>query len=67
MGDVVEHELKVGDLILRMRCNPEVSIPRGDQVMIKPPERGGFDARYATRHVTRRNGGWRWSLSNANR
>ena len=39
MGDVVEHELKVGDLILRMRCNPEVSIPRGDQVMIKLPAR----------------------------
>jgi ABC-type Fe3+/spermidine/putrescine transport system ATPase subunit len=39
MGDVVEHELKVGDLVLRMRCNPEVSIPRGDQVMIKLPAR----------------------------
>ncbi len=39
MGDVVEHELRVGDLTLRMRCNPELSIPPGDQVMIKLPAR----------------------------
>ena len=39
MGDVVEHELKVGDLVLRMRCNPEISIPPGDQILIKLPAR----------------------------
>ena len=39
MGDVVEHELKVGDLVLRMRCNPEVSIPPGDQILVKLPAR----------------------------
>jgi iron(III) transport system ATP-binding protein len=35
MGDAVEHELKVGDLVLRMRCKPEMSIPSGDHVMLK--------------------------------
>jgi iron(III) transport system ATP-binding protein len=39
MGDVVEHELKVGDLVLRMRCNPEISIPPGDQILVKLPAR----------------------------
>jgi hypothetical protein len=39
MGDVVEDELKVGDVVLRMRCNLEISIPHRDQVMIKRPTR----------------------------
>jgi hypothetical protein len=32
-------ELTVGDLVLRMRCNPEIPIPPGDQILIKLPAR----------------------------
>jgi iron(III) transport system ATP-binding protein len=40
MGDVVEHELRVGDdLVLRMRSNPEISIPAGETVFIELPAR----------------------------
>ena len=39
MGDVVEHEMQVGDLVLRMRSNPEVSIPPGEKIFIDLPAR----------------------------
>jgi iron(III) transport system ATP-binding protein len=39
MGDIVEHELAVGDMVLRMRSNPEVSIPPGEQILITLPPR----------------------------
>jgi iron(III) transport system ATP-binding protein len=40
LGDVVEHELTVGDdLVLRMRSNPEVSLPPGEKVLIELPAR----------------------------
>ena len=35
LGDVVEHELKVGELTLRMRSNPEVSVAAGEHVLIR--------------------------------
>lgn len=37
MGEAVEHELQIGDLRLRMRCNPSVSIPAGNEVMVELP------------------------------
>jgi iron(III) transport system ATP-binding protein len=37
LGEVMEHELRVGETVLRMRCNPEVSIPVGEQVLVKLP------------------------------
>jgi iron(III) transport system ATP-binding protein len=37
LGEVMEHELRVGDSVLRMRSNPEVSVPVGEQVLVKLP------------------------------
>lgn len=39
LGDSVEHELRVGELALTMRCNPEISFPPGQQVVIRLPQR----------------------------
>ncbi|HEV7654174.1 MAG TPA: ABC transporter ATP-binding protein [Mycobacteriales bacterium] len=37
LGEVMEHELRVGESVLRMRSNPEVSVPVGEQVLVKLP------------------------------
>ena len=37
MGDVVEHELRVGDDVIKVRSAPEVSLSRGDQVLVRFP------------------------------
>jgi iron(III) transport system ATP-binding protein len=37
LGEVTEHELRVGESVLRMRSNPDVSIPVGEQVLVKLP------------------------------
>ena len=35
MGDVVEHEMRVGNETIRMRSNPEVSIAAGEQILVR--------------------------------
>lgn len=40
LGNVMEYELRVGDHTLRMRANPEVSIPRGEQVLVQLSTKG---------------------------
>ena len=40
MGDVVEHEMELGnDVVMRMRLNPEKSYPVGEKVLINLPAR----------------------------
>jgi iron(III) transport system ATP-binding protein len=39
LGEVMEHELRVGEAVLRMRSNPELSIPVGEQVLVKLPSK----------------------------
>jgi iron(III) transport system ATP-binding protein len=39
MGDAVEHEMTVGDVVMRMRSNPEISINPGEKIMISLPAR----------------------------
>ncbi|MDQ3592986.1 MAG: ABC transporter ATP-binding protein, partial [Actinomycetota bacterium] len=39
MGDVVEYEMQVGDMVLRMRTNPEISMAPGDEILIRLPAR----------------------------
>jgi iron(III) transport system ATP-binding protein len=37
LGNVMEHELRAGEEIFRMRSNPDVSIPPGEHVLMKLP------------------------------